>query len=497
MSHWSDLVPVNLSALCHFQVPAILIAGIIAALGLDLFAAGKNRRTWISAAAIAFLLLASAAGARGLGQAAVPLFNGLLAADPFAAFFAFFLPLVGAAVLAVGHASEEFEGKAWGEIVFLILVVTLGMILLAASTDWLMLYLSLELVSVPSYVLVGLRRRDALASFSAEAALKYVLYGALCSALALFGISIFFALTGQTSLNSVAALFAPALWNSAYAPALVLACLAVLIGLGFKISMFPVQMWAPDVYQGAPTAISAFLSVAPKAAGFAILFRIFYPWLAEAELLRQLHFPTLIAILSALTMTVGNLAALRQISAKRLLAYSSIAQAGYILMGLATFTPLGVKAALLYLAIYAAMNLGAFFVVQWVIQQSGRDEVAAFAGLGWRNPGLAFLMALFLVSLVGLPPLAGFVGKFFLFAAAIEGHLGWLAVIAVLNSVVSLFYYARFLRCMYLEKVPGPALAVPPLSCAVGSLLGLFVIALGIFWQPLEKMVKISIQLIR
>jgi NADH-quinone oxidoreductase subunit N len=277
----------------------------------------------------------------------------------------------------------------------------------------------------------------------------------------------------------------------------------VFIGFGYKIAAVPVHMWCPDVYEGAPTEITAFLSVAPKAAGFAILIRFFFnliPAIPELSIPNSAQFQgywqTILAIISVLTMTVGNLAALHQTNLKRLLAYSSIAHAGYILMGLVILTSSGMQAIVLYLPIYLFMNMGAFFVVYIIERKTGKVDISEYEGLGWRMPFLGVMMAIFLFSLVGLPPLAGFIGKFYLFAAVIDAHWYKLAVLGVLNGVISLYYYARIVRAMWLK--------MPDENCTLNAprstlhafdaiLLLIFVIpvlVLGVWWTPLIQVIN-------
>jgi NADH-quinone oxidoreductase subunit N len=278
---------------------------------------------------------------------------------------------------------------------------------------------------------------------------------------------------------------------------LVLAVMFFLVGLLFKTASFPFHFWCPDVYEGAPTSVTAFLSVGPKAAGFALFIRLFYPLFASAsgssayQAVSGLDWPTILAWISAITMTLGNLAAIQQNNLKRLLAYSSIAHAGYLLMGIVALSNLGFEAVLFYLVVYLFMNLGAFAVITAVVEAGGGEEIQSYRGLGSREPFVCIAMAIFLFSLIGIPPFAGFVGKVYLFAAVISQKIYWLAVIAALNTVVSLYYYLRVVKAMFLESAD--VAFQPRLSYGFRALLVILIIptlGLGLYWQPLAKMVQ-------
>jgi NADH-quinone oxidoreductase subunit N len=343
---------------------------------------------------------------------------------------------------------------------------------MAASTNLLMIFLAIESVSLTSYLLVGFQKFDKRAS---EAALKYVLFGAVSTALMLFGMSLVFGVTGAIDLSAIGAFVSQA--STDLRVMILIGMVFVLAGVGFKISMAPFHMWAPDVYQGAPTPVTAFLTVAPKALGFAVLARMLF-----------LAFPSfaanwshLLSILAIITMTVGNVFAISQFDIKRMLAYSSIAQAGYILVGVATASALGLQAVLIYAIAYMFTNLGAFFTVLAVERSSGSNDLAAYNGLSSRNPFLALAMMIFLLSLAGIPPTAGFIGKIYIFAAAIEVNAIGLAIAVAVNSAIAAFYYFKIVRAMYLTPAQlGAQVANPlPLKLAVGTaLLGTLLIGL-------------------
>ncbi|MBI3997370.1 MAG: NADH-quinone oxidoreductase subunit N [Candidatus Omnitrophica bacterium] len=414
------------------------------------------------------------ASALALWQTPVPpateLFFGLIVCDPFSLVFRWLaLVAVAMTVLLMG-ASNDIDVSLRGEAYGLLLLIAVGLMLMAEANHLLMAYVAMELVSLSAYVLAGFLDD----SRSAEASLKYLLFGALSSGIMLFGMSLLFGLTGQLAFPDIAractALSDPA------TQALSLIILLLLAGLAFKISMVPFHMWTPDVYEGAPVAVTALLSVGPKAAGFALLIRLMHAL--------QVAWPPLVATVAALTivtMTFGNLVALVQTNVKRLLAYSTIGQVGYLLIGFAVNTSVGLQALLVYLVAYLFMNLGAFACVVAVVNESGSESLDAFRGLATRAPGLALACSLFLLSLAGIPPLVGFIGKFLLFGAAIEGRQMWLAVAAAFNSAIALYYYVNLIRLMYfgrpVQRTPfrvAPAIRLALGVCAVATLaLGL------------------------
>ncbi len=376
-----------------------------------------------------------------------------------------------------------------------------GMFFLAGSNDIITLFVAFELVSIPSYVLAGYKRAD---KRSAEAALKYVIFGAASSGVMLYGLSLLYGITGATGLPEMAAkLSSPVGLGIPHLVGLVL----VLAGIGYKIAMVPFHFWCPDVYEGSPTAVTAFLSVAPKAAGFAALLRLM-PLFDTIQPIYGVTAVGLMTIASAVTMTFGNLGAIWQDSLKRLLAYSSIAHAGYLLMGFAVLAKyptgdvgdLAREAVLFYLVIYLFMNLGAFLIVDVVERGYGSDSIRKFRGLGKASPLPALALSVFLLSLTGIPPLAGFVGKFLLFAALVKGELMALAVIGIANTVVSLFYYVRVIRDMFLYDPVEEAEGVEVQGLKLGTLGGVLAlvtvvptVVLGVYWGPLANWVHLRI----
>jgi NADH-quinone oxidoreductase subunit N len=426
------------------------------------------------------LALVAAAGAllatTGLPALGVPgllgrdeagwLFGRMIVLDAFSVFFKVLLGLALLAVVWMSLRSREVRGQPnEGEYYALVLSSALGMFLMASAANLLMAYLSLEFVSLTSYVLTGFLRHNRR---SGEAALKYLIYGGVASGAMIYGMSWVFGLTGAMDyagiVRGVAAL------DPASRPAFFLALVLVFTGFGYKIAMVPFHMWAPDVYTGAPIPVTAFLAVGSKAAGFAMLLRFFHFGVAPGDAavaIAELPLVELGSLACVATMTLGNLAALSQTNLKRLLAYSSIAHAGYALLGFVVFAEAGVEAILFYLAVYYTMNLGAFWVVMLIANVTGREDLDGYRGLAWRGgAAVAVTLAVFLFSLAGLPPLAGFLGKFYVFAAGVEGRFYALVVIGLVNSVVSLNYYARVVKVMFLDHPePGdPPLRLRPLG---------------------------------
>ncbi len=407
----------------------------------------------------------------------------------------FLVPLFGVATLLAivfsEHVREVVRGR-YAEYVALLLVFTVGLIVVASATNLIMLYLSMEMISITAY---GLTAFDPHRSRSAEAGLKYAIFGAVASGIMLFGMSLIFGMTGELSYEALRTAFTGL---STGAPTRVLAFVAVLFvlaGFAYKIAAVPFHAWCPDAYEGAPTPFSALMSVAPKAAGFAALVRFFFVVFTDGSggqfaALDLVPWQAVLGVVSVATMTFGNLAAITQQNLKRLLAYSSIAHAGYMLMGVVALSRDGVSAVMAYMVVYLIMNMGAFFVVMVVAEQTETEDIIAFAGLSKKLPLLSASFAIFLLSLTGVPPFAGFITKFYLFAAVLQREGNWyviLAIIGVLNSVVSLYYYARVLRAMYLtEPAEGVAeIRVPQVRTAILAVMAVVTVGLGLYWNPL------------
>ena len=442
----------NIESLLYFSPEILIVIFAAAVIILDLFI--KNRESekvaYLSLVGIGCVLVAVLATHASLGaNESISLFLGMIRLDRFAIFFKIILLLATAATILFSLRSEELDARLKGEYYALLLAVTLGMFLMASSTNLLMIFISLETVSLTSYILAGFLTHSPRSS---EAAFKYITYGAVASGTMLFGLSLLFGMTGTGDLGQISTRLAEMLPTGEVSPLAVLISITfILAGVGYKIASVPFHMWSPDVYEGAPIPITAFLSVASKSAGFALFIRFFYSGFSSSELMQSVDWTLMLAIVSALTMTVGNLAALPQRNVKRLLAYSSIAHGGYLLMGGVLLTSEGIGAILFYLVVYLFMNLGAFYVVVLIANEVGSEMVEGYRGLSVRAPLIAGAMAIFLFSLTGIPPFAGFFGKWLLFAAVIDKGLYWLAFVGLLNSVVSLYYYARIVKAMYLE----------------------------------------------
>ena len=443
----------NIESLLHFTPEILLVVFAAAVIILDLLV--KNRESqkvaYLSLVGLGCTLVAILVTNSVLGtNESISLFLGMIRLDKFAVFFKILLLLATAATILFSLRSEEIDGKLKGEYYALLLAVTFGMFLMASSTNLLMIFISLETVSLTSYILAGFLTHSPRSS---EAAFKYITYGAVASGTMLFGLSLLFGMTGTGDLATISTRLPEVLASgNVTALGLLIAITFILAGIGYKIASVPFHMWSPDVYEGAPIPITAFLSVASKAAGFALFIRFFYTGFGNSEIMQSVDWGLLLAIISALTMTVGNLAALPQRNVKRLLAYSSIAHGGYLLMGAVLLTPEGLSAILFYLIVYFFMNLGAFYVVVLIANEAGSEMIDGYRGLATRAPFVAAAMAIFLFSLTGIFPFAGFFGKWLLFNAVISEGMYWLAIVGLLNSVVSLYYYARIVKAMYLES---------------------------------------------
>jgi NADH-quinone oxidoreductase subunit N len=418
-------------------------------------------------------------------------FSNLVANDQLSAFFRYFFLFSCAVGAYVAHGSKEIEKHGRTEFHLMLVAVTFGMSLMAISTNLLSLYIGIETVSIVSFVMAGFARDN---KKSNEASFKYLVFGALASGLMIYGFSLIYGLTGSLNYGEIAKALQASVGQQPFV--LALAFFLAYAGLAYKISSFPMHFWTPDVYEGAPTPVATFFSVGPKAAGFAAMARLFLGAFAIKsgegtaavwKAIEGVPLVELLAVVSAATMVVGNLSAIAQTNARRILAYSSIAHVGYLLMGLVTLDGHGLAAILFYLIAYCVMNIGAFWVVGIVSDMKGSEELEAFRGLGWKNPVLGVCMAIFLFSLTGIPLFSGFVGKFMIFGAVIrtEGFL-WLALLGVLNSIVSLYYYLKILKAMWLDR-PSSAISEPlPLYHAAGLVaLAIPTIVLGLFFTPI------------
>lgn len=453
----------------------LLLALAVILLILDPFLGEARRRLvlgWVTAGG----LLAIFAVSLLAGRPGTPLFvyGGMLRFDGLGFLFTLFF-LFCAAVSALFFMDVERLNRR-AEAYLLLLAATLGMSLMAASADLIMLYLAIEMTSIPLYLLGGFLTQD---EKSTESGFKYLLFGALTTTVMLYGFSLIYGFSGTTSL------YALNLHFNQFDALSVGVIFLVLAGLAFKVSLFPLQFWAPDVYEGAPTPVAGFLSTASKAAGFVVILRLFvvaFPALS-------VHWTTVLAVLAALTMTVGNLIALTQKNIKRLLAYSSIAHAGYAMIGVVAYSQLGAASTIFYLIAYILTNLAAFGIVAAFGRVAGSDEISAYRGLSRRNSSLALGMLVSFLSLAGMPPFGGFIAKVLVFTAAIQNGYIWLAVVGVLNSIVGLYYYLNVLKVVYLYRMEGedeehhPVALSRPYGISL-TLLMIGIILLGVLFAP-------------
>lgn len=449
-------------------LPEILLLALgVLILTLDPFLKKDEARRpflgWFTAAGLLVTLTLSLLLARPAFPALA--YGGMIRFDWLGFVFKMFF-LFAAAITALFFMDEEKLARR-AEAYLLLVAATLGMCLMASAADLVMLYLAIETTSIPLYILAGFLRED---DKSTEAGFKYLLFGALTSAVLLYGFSLIYGLTGKTGLYELNAYFGE------FNLVTIGVTFLVLAGLAFKVSLFPFHFWAPDVYEGAPTPAAGFLSTASKAAGFAVLIRLFaasFVWVNE-------DWSLILAILAALTMTVGNLIALAQKSIKRLLAYSSIAHAGYALIGVVAFYSLGLPSVVFYLIAYVLTNLLAFGIVAVVGRVTGSDEFPAYNGLSRRSAGLGLAALVAFLSLSGMPPFAGFVAKVFVFVAAVQSGWVWLAIVGVLNSIVGLYYYLNVLKYVYLYRMENQDEGQHPVPVSRPVAVALIILVAGI-----------------
>ena len=423
---------------------------------------------------------------------------GLVAVDSFAAIFKLIVLLSSIFIILFSVTSNEIISidDRQGEYYTLILGMILGMFLVSSAADLILIYLSIELLSLSSYILAGYLKS---VKRSSEASLKYVIYGSAASGIMLFGISILYGLTGTTNIYEMNAML-QSLNIGGFT--FIFAGVMILGGIGFKVSIAPFHFWTPDVYEGAPIAITAYLSVASKAAGFALLIRFlkvtFFHALSEDGswvLLNIIDWQKLLIVLSILTMTLGNFAAIWQDNIKRMLAYSSIAHAGYLLLAVAIFSNDGVIAVIVYFTIYLFMNLGAFFVVMLIANKIGSEEMDDYKGMGSATGFLGVALSIFLLSLAGLPPTGGFIAKLYIFIALINADMVVAAFITLLNTVVAYYYYVRVLKNLYLVKTETTHENV---SVSLGNVVVLLlllvpVFVFGVYFTPIVNLAKSAI----
>lgn len=461
----------------------ILVLGILILVVEPFWKEEKRRNVgWLTAGGLFAAMIVSLL----FGQPGEPTttLGGMVRFDWLGFFFKMLFMFAGMATALLFMDNEKIGHR--GEAYLLLLASLLGMDLMAVSADLVMLYLAIETTSIPLYILSGFMLAD---NKSTEAGFKYLLFGALASTIMLYGFSLVFGFTGTSNLYQLADMF-----SAGFLPAVtafgVLAL--ILVGLGFKVSIVPFHFWAPDVYEGAPTPVAGFLSTASKAAGFAVLVRLFFvafPNLAESWTL-------ILAVTSAITMTVGNLLSLQQTNIKRLLAYSSVAHAGYALIGVVAFSKslaiqeLGASSVVFYMAAYIATNLLAFGIIMAFSRVTGLEEIKDYAGLSRRSPLLGLMMLAAFLSLAGMPPFGGFVAKVFVFTAGVQAGYVWLVIVGIINSIIGVYYYLNVLKVVYLYRMPDqdeenlPIPLTRPYAIAL-TVLAVGVILIGTVFAPL------------
>lgn len=469
---------------------------VIVVLALDVFLPESQRRSlaivtalgMLATAALSFFLWAPTPETEGL------YWGGMVRYDMLGLIFSVIV-LIGGALTAMQALDVPYLARR-GEFYVILCVSAIGGVLIASASDLIMIFLGLETLTIPLYIVATFRRDDAK---SAESGMKYFLYGSFASAILLYGLSLLYGFTGQTNIYLIAEYLQTPAFSQNLVPVL-FALTLILVGFGFKISAAPFHFWTPDVYEGSPTPVTAFLSVASKAASFALLLRfglaVFPSTLVLDGQQVQTYWTNLAAVLAIATMTVGNLLALAQKNIKRLLAYSSIAQAGYVLIGVAALASpaaqeQAVASIIFYLAMYTFTNMLAFGIVILFSNATGSENIADMAGMSRRSPWLAIGMTVALLSLAGVPPAAGFFGKFFLFQSAVLAGLTWLAMVGILWSIVALYYYLVVIKIMYVDHGQNEDQPIPVQRSSVWSLglTGVMIVLLGTFAvQPVYQL---------
>ena len=471
----------------HLISPELSMAVLaVAVILLDLFVEDKKKVATLAAVGLIVPLAFTIDLWNETGMA----MNNMLAVDKFALFFKFLIISITALVIMssweyVSKRLENLRGEFYG----LILLSALGLMLMAAAREMISIYISLELSGMALYALAAFLKDKK----STESGLKYIILGGVASATLIYGMILIFGMTGETNLDAIGAALAEGGFRE---PALLLGVILIAAGFAFKIGAVPFHMWMPDVYEGAPTPVTAYLSVASKAAGFAVILRIFFTGFGSPEWLYD-DWSVMFGVLAAITMTAGNVMAIQQTNIKRLLAYSGVAQAGYLMVGLAAANSAGQSGIMFYLTVYALANLGAFFVIIAISNKINSDEIDDYSGMIRRAPALALVLAVCFISLTGIPPTAGFMGKLFVFKAAMDEGMLWLVIFATVNSVIAAFYYFKVIKVMFLgqpkslDKVPtGITLEFALIISTVG------VLTLGMYPYAVSKYADIAAVLI-
>ncbi len=481
----------NIASLYYFQGEFFLCCGILLLLIVSVYKNADIKSFYITISALLLSLLAIFFINKELDVPSF-LFLGSTVIDSYSIFFKIIFLLSTLAVVLLTYNNKEVKREDWSEYYCLILISTLGMFLMASSSNLLMIYLAIEMVSIPSYMLAGFNHND---KGSNEASMKYVLYGSFASGLMLFGMSWIYGQVGSLYLNDIG-LYMVKIPQFEFTS--LISFILLFAGFGYKISSAPFHYWVPDVYEGAPTPITTFFAVAPKLAGLSLLIRFLY------QTMIQINFSTytleaayvdwnfILAVLSALTMTIGNILAIRQTNVKRVLAYSSISHVGFIMMGFSVVSLEAVSHMLFYMVIYSFMTIGAFSILILFMNKYSLNSVEDWHGIGYIHPMICSLMVLNLLALAGLPPTSGFVAKFYIFASIIKSQTYyWLAVVAILNTVIALYYYFNIARAMFLESPSDRAQkeldTIPVIVIVITSIQG---ILFYIYWSDLYNIIQ-------
>lgn len=445
--------PQILSKITYFLPETVLIITLIVCILADVIL--KKKSLVVSGLAIAGLLVSGYFVYLQYGMEA-SLFKRMIVIDPYASFFKFLFILSTIFVLLFAVSSKEFrDAEHKNEHTYLFLSLALGAFLMASSVNMLMMYLSLELVSLTSYILAGYTKKE---KRSSEAAMKYIIYGAASSGIMIYAMSLLYGYTGTMNIYETARILTST--GAVSSPMIIIVLIMITAGFGYKISSVPFHFWTPDVYEGSPIPVTAFLAVTSSAAGFSVMIRFFATTFLKSnafvagswQIIDGIKWTEIIIVLSVASMIIGNFVAVWQTSMKRLLAYSSIAQSGYIMLGLVVANQAGLTAMFIYLVAYLFMNLGAFYATMMIANRLNSDNIEDMKGLGYRSPFVSISMVVFMFALSGIPSTAGFIGKFYIFSALIEKQMLWLAFIGLANSVVSLFFYVKVVKYMFLMK---------------------------------------------
>jgi NADH-quinone oxidoreductase subunit N len=483
----------NFSSISYYIPEIILVVMILSVIVIDLIPSLKDLKFTVTFTGLGFIVIALY-----LSQGVkASIFMDLIVVDPFSHFFKWIFVLATASILLISRYSVEVDKENHVEYISLMLMILLGLFLMASSTNLLMIYLAIELVSIPSYILAGMKKNDRASN---EASLKYVIFGSFASGLMLFGLSWLYGISGSTNIVEIHT----ALLENGNQYLVYMSLMMIMVGFGYKISMAPFHYWTPDVYEGSPTPVTAFFSIGPKAAGFAILIRVLYILfthegsLSATTTLYGVNWTLIFAVLAAITMTIGNFLALHQENVKRLLAFSSISHVGFMLIGFAVIGTEALTALLFYLVIYFFMTLSAFFIAIFVKNKLDTDTIDGWKGLAQRNPLIAAFMVISLVSLAGLPPTAGFVGKFYILAVLFRAKtFYWLALVAILNSVVSLYYYFKIIKSMYFlddgDEVSSEPLEANPYIQWTAIFFSAQTLLFYFYWTPLIEFINRSL----